>query len=102
VILAKRVGKVSSLISVTVRPEASWSVKVSGGGDGGEGPPPPPQPKGTAMAKANNMTPINNHRLRLTDIIKSHPREEKPGEKTPLSRPSPLQGETHSQRLLKT
>jgi hypothetical protein len=33
------------------------------------------------MAKANNMTPVNNHRLRLTDIIKSHPREEKPGEK---------------------
>jgi hypothetical protein len=45
------------------------------------------------MAKANNMTPVNNHRLRLTDIIKSHPREEKPEEKN-----APLQTLTVARR----
>jgi hypothetical protein len=45
------------------------------------------------MAKANNTTPVNNHRLRLTDIIKSHPREEKPGEKN-----APLQTLTVARR----
>jgi hypothetical protein len=35
------------------------------------------------MAKANNMTPINNHRLRLTDIIRLTPVKRSPEEKRP-------------------
>jgi hypothetical protein len=36
------------------------------------------------MAKANNMTPINNHRLRLTDIIRLTLVKRSPEENAPL------------------
>jgi hypothetical protein len=45
------------------------------------------------MAKANNMTPINNHRLRLTDIIRLTPVKRSPEKKN-----APLQTLTVARR----
>jgi hypothetical protein len=46
------------------------------------------------MAKANNMTPINNHRLRLTDIIRLTPVKRSPEENAPLQTFAVARGNT--------